>query len=290
MKQDVILSCALTGAGDTVKKNPNVPVTPKEIAEAAKEAAKAGAAIVHIHVRDPETGKASRSLEVYREVVERIRRDGTDIILNITAGMGGDFIPDRDNPSMAGPGSDMAGPLERVAHIKELKPEICTLDCCTMNYSDSAYITLPDDLRVMAAEIRDAGVKPELEVFDLGHIWLAKQLMAEGLITSPPLFQLCMGIAFGAEATTENIVAMKNMLPRDASWAAFAIGRDQMPFVAQAMLAGGNVRVGLEDNIYLEKGVLATNGSLVKKAADLIGLMGGRLMSPAQARKELKLK
>jgi len=289
MKEKIVLTCALTGAGDSPAKNENVPVTPKEIAESALEAADAGAAAVHIHVRNPETKQADRKFELYQETVERIREKNTDVILNVTAGMGGDFIPDPKNPSSAGEGSDMASPLERVAHIKKIKPDICTLDCCSMNYSDSVYVTHPDDLRIMAKEILSTGVKPEIEVFDLGHISLAKQLISEGLIDSPSLFQLCMGIPFGAEATVENLIAMRNSLPPDAVWSSFAIGKNQIPFAAQSAIAGGHIRVGLEDNLYLEKGVKASNKTLVEKAAKLIEMLGGNLASPSEARKELNL-
>ncbi|CAM5773149.1 3-keto-5-aminohexanoate cleavage enzyme [Labrys miyagiensis] len=290
MNTDVIISCAITGAGDTVGKHPAIPVTPKQIADSAIEAAKAGAAIAHLHVRDPETGKAARKLEHYREAVERIRDSGVDVIINLTAGMGGDFFFDPANPRTGGPGTDIANAAERVAHVEELRPEICTLDCGSLNFGDGLFMATGDLLREMAQRIQAAGVKPEIECFELGHIWLAKDLIKRGLIDSPPMFQLCLGIPWGAEATTETMVAMRNHLPADANWAAFAIGRMQMPFVAQAMLLGGNVRVGLEDNIWLDRGVHASNESLTMRAREIIERLGGRALTPDEAREKLGLK
>lgn len=289
MQNEVIITCAVTGAGDTRAKNPAVPVTPEEICMSVLEAEKAGAAVAHIHVRDPETGKASRKPEFYRETVERIRETGSNIVINVTAGMGGDFVPDEADPSRGGEGTDMASAQERIEHILELKPEICTLDCGSMNYADAAYITTPDQLRVMAKGIRDAGVKPEVEVFELGHIWMAKQLIAEGLIEEPPLFQLCMGIPFCAPGEPECMMAMRDQLPEGALWAGFGIGRNQFPLAAQAILLGGHMRVGLEDNIYLEKGVLADNAKLVEKAVGLVKTLGAGIASPDRAREILKL-
>ncbi len=289
MRQEIILTCALTGAGETAEKSPHIPVTPKAIAEAALEAREAGAAVAHIHVRDPKTGKAARRFELYAEVVERIRAAGSDLILNITAGMGADFCPDPGNPAQSGPGSDMADARERVAHVLELMPELCTLDCGSMNYAQAAYISTPDQLREMARLIRDAGIKPEIECFELGHIWLAKTLIDEGLIAGTPLFQLCMGIPFGAPATAANLLAMVDNLPQSAQWAAFAIGRMEMPFVAQSLLLGGHVRVGLEDNLYLERGVLASNGMLVDKARSIVEMLGSTTVPPARAREMLQI-
>jgi uncharacterized protein (DUF849 family) len=290
MNQDVIISCALTGAGDTVGRHPAIPVTPRQIADAAIEAARAGAAIVHIHVRDPATGKAGRELALYRETVGLIRDSGVDVVLNLTAGMGGDFFFDPANPDRGGPGTDMAAAAERVAHVEELRPEICTLDCGSLNFGNGAYIATADVLREMAQRIQAAGVKPEIEAFELGHIWLAKQLIKDGLIDAPPLFQLCLGIPWGAEATTEAMLAMRNHLPPDCNWAGFAIGRNQMPFVAQAVLLGGNVRVGLEDNIWLDRGVPASNGSLVARAREIVERMGARVLGPEDARRKLGLR
>lgn len=290
INNEVIISCAVTGAGDTVGKHPAIPVTPRQIADAAIEAAKAGAAIAHLHVRNVETGKAGRDLANYREAVKLIRDSGVDIVINLTAGMGGDYAYDPKNPAIPGPGSDLADAAERLAHVEELRPEICTLDCGSLNFGNGAFLATADLLRDMAARIQKMGVKPEIEAFELGHIWLAKQLIAEGLIDSPPLFQICLGIPWGAEATTEAMVTMRNHLPAGCNWAGFAIGRNQMGFVAQSMLLGGNVRVGLEDNIWLDKGVHATNGTLVARAKEIIERMGGRTLTPAEARIKLGLK
>ncbi len=290
MNREVIISCAVTGAGDTIAKHPDLPVTPQQIANAAISAAKAGAAITHIHVRDPETGQGTRDVELYRQVVERVRESGTDAILNLTAGMGGDWIPDDNNPSVGGPGTDMVGPEERLLHVEALRPEICSLDCGTMNFGDrDTYISTPHYLRIMAKLIKSWGVKPELEVFDLGHVRLASQLVSEGLIAEPPLFQICLGIPWGAGADTETMTTMRNALPSGANWAGFGISRMQMPMVAQAVLLGGNVRVGLEDNLYLDKGVLASNAQLVERAVEIIERLGAHVLSPAEARKKLGL-
>ncbi|MGC3872165.1 3-keto-5-aminohexanoate cleavage protein [Halomonas sp. GXIMD04776] len=290
MNRNMILTCALTGAGDTADKNPNVPVTPEQIANAAIEAAKAGASVAHLHVRDPETGGISHSTEHFREVVERIREADEDIVINITAGGGGDWIPDADDPTRGGPGTDIQTPAERHAPVGELLPELCTLDCGSLNFGDMVYINTSDWLREHARLVQQAGVKPELECFDLGHIWFARQLQEEGLLDGDPLFQLCLGIPWGAEADTETMLTMRNKLPQDANWAAFGIGRLQMPMVAQAMLLGGHARVGLEDNLYLSKGVKATNGQLVEKAAGIIENLGGKVMTPAETRTYLKLR
>jgi uncharacterized protein (DUF849 family) len=292
MNYDVVLTCAVTGAGDTTSKSPHVPVTPKEVADAAIEAAKAGASIAHIHARDPETGQGSRDPKLFKEIVDRIRDSDTDIVINITAGMGGDWISDADNPAMPGPGTDMIGPEERLAHVKECMPEICSLDCGTLNFSDTdmIYISTPPSLRKMAALVQEWGVKPELEVFDLGHIRFAKAMVEEGLINAPPMFQLCLGIPWGADQTVETMAAMKAQLPQGASWASFGISRGQMPMMAAAVALGGNVRVGLEDNIYLDRGVLATNGQLVTRAREIIERMGARIITPQEARNKLGLR
>ena len=292
MNYDVVLTCAVTGAGDTSGKSRHVPVTPKEISDSAIEAAKAGASIVHIHARDPETGQGSREPKLFKEIVDRVRESDTDVVINITAGMGGDWVSDPSNPAMPGPGTDMIGPEERLSHVKECLPEICSLDCGTLNFSDTdmIYISTPPALRKMATMAREWGVKPELEVFELGHIRFAKAMIAEGLINDPPMFQLCLGIPWGAEQTVETMAAMKAQLPTDASWASFGIGRGQMPMMAAAVAMGGNVRVGLEDNIYLDRGVLATNAQLVTRAREIIERMGGRVVTPQQARNKLKLR
>jgi len=289
MNYDIIITCAVTGSGDAARKHPQLPKTPEEIANAAIEAAQAGAAVAHIHVRDPETGGAGRKLEWYEEVVERVRASSTDVIINLTAGMGGDYVPHPEDPGRGGPGTDMATPTERLAHVVKLLPEICTLDVGTQNYANSAYVSTAEMLREMAKIIQTCGVKPEIEVFELGHVWFAKQLLKEGLLDAPPLFQLCMGIPWTAEANTENMLALRNMLPENAIWAGFGISRMQMPMVAQAMILGGNVRVGLEDNLYLEKGVLASNGQLVERAEQIVERLGGRILNPAEARKKIGL-
>ena len=290
MQSRIILTCAVTGAGDTTARNPNVPVTPRQIAENCIEAAKAGASVAHIHVRDPETGGISHSQDHFREVMERVREADTDIVMNITAGGGGDWVPDTDDPYRGGPGSDIQTPAERHAPVGELLPELCTLDCGSLNFGDSVYINSADWLREHARLVQAAGVKPELECFDLGPVWFARQLQQEGLIDGDPLYQLCLGIPWGAEADTETMLAMRNKLPANAIWAAFGIGRAQMPMVAQAALLGGHARVGLEDNLYLKKGVLARNGELVEKAAGLIENLGARVMTPAETRAHLALR
>tara|TARA_R110000868_G_scaffold18512_2_gene81272 strand:+ start:3091 stop:3978 length:888 start_codon:yes stop_codon:yes gene_type:complete len=291
MNYEVIVTCAVTGAGDTVGRHPAIPVTPKQIADAAIEAAKAGATVAHCHVRDPKTGKGSRDIALYREVVERIRESDTDVIINLTAGMGGDLeIGPGEQPMDFGSGSDLVGPLTRLAHIEELRPEICTLDCGTLNFGDGDYIYVatPAQLRAGAKRITELGVKAELEIFDTGHLWFAKQMMKEGLLDDP-IFQLCLGIPWGAPADTTTMKAMADNLPAGSTWAGFGIGRLQMPMAAQAMLLGGHVRVGLEDNIWLDKGVPATNGSLVERVVEIIQRLGGRVLTPAEGRAKMKL-
>ena len=293
MNKDVIISCAVTGAGDTVGKHPSIPVTPEQIASAAIEAASAGAAIAHMHVRDPETGKGSRDNELYKEVVSRIKDSGTDVIINLTSGMGGDIeIGPEDDLMNFGPNTDFVNALERLSHVEELLPDICSLDCGTLNFGDGnmIYVGTPEQLRIGAKRIQELGVKPELEVFDTGHMWFANQMYDEGLLDPPALFQICLGIPYGAPANTGSMKNMVEMLPQGSNWAAFGIGAMQMPMVAQAVLLGGNVRVGLEDNLYLEKGVFASNGTLVEKAATIINNLGARVMSAKEARKKLGLK
>ncbi len=292
MNYDVIVTCAVTGAGDTVGRHPGVPVTPAQIADSAIEAAKAGAAVAHIHVRDPETGKGSRDPELFKEVVDRVRSSGTDVVINLTAGMGGDWVPSADDPAMPGPGTDMIGPLERLAHVQDLLPEICSLDCGTLNFGNGneIYISTPPYLRKMAEVTKEWGVKPELEVFELGHIRFAKQMIAEGLIAEPPMFQICLGIPWGADQTVDTMKVMKDDLPAGANWVGFGISRMQMPMAAAAVAMGGNVRVGLEDNIWLEKGVLATNAQLVERVVGIIERMGARAVTPAEARTKLGLR
>jgi len=291
---DVFITCAVTGSGGTAGKSDKVPVTPKQIAEASIEAAKAGAAIAHIHVRNPETGAPSRDPALYREVVARVRDSGVDVVLNLTAGMGGDMVfGDPEHPLPLNPKqTDMVGATERLVHVEELLPEICTLDCGTMNFAEADYVmtNTPGMLRAMAARIQAAGVKPEIEVFDTGHLVLAKQLVKEGLIDDPVMIQLCMGIPYGAPDDPGTLMAMVNQVPAGWTYSAFSIGRNQLPFVAMAALAGGNVRVGLEDNLFLSKGVLATNGQLVERASTILLSMNVNLLTPQQVREKLKLK
>jgi len=290
MNKDVIITCAVTGGGDTTSRSHLVPITPRQIADAAIGAARAGAAVVHLHVRDPETGAGSRKPALFRETVDMIRDSGVDMIINLTAGLGGDWVPSAGDPSLPGPGTDMVGPEARLAHVIDCKPEICSLDCGTMNFGGNyTYINTPPYLRSMAQIVQDLGVKPELEVFDLGQIRLARSLIEDGLIDAPPLFQICLGIPWGAGADTATMVAMQQALPTEAVWAGFGISRMQMPMLAQAVLLGGNVRVGLEDNIYLERGVLASNAMLVQRAVEIIERLGARVLNPDQAREKLGL-
>ncbi|MFD4024389.1 3-keto-5-aminohexanoate cleavage protein [Streptomyces sp. NPDC058576] len=292
VNQDVIITCALTGAGDTVGRSPHVPVTPEQIAASAVEAAGAGAAVVHIHVREPDTGAPSRDPRLYREVVERIRETGTDVVINLTAGMGGDLVIDPEAPLRQLPGTDLVSGLDRLPHVEDLLPDICTLDCGSLNFGDGSnlYVSTPDMLRTGAKRIQELGVRPELEIFDTGQLWFAKQLLAEGLLDDPTVFQLCMGIPWGAPADPGVLLSMVNMLPPGAQWASFALGRMQMPWVAQSILLGGHVRVGLEDNLYLGKGVKATNGQLVERAVQITESLGSRVATPDEARQKLGLR
>ena len=292
MNGEVVITCAVTGAGDTVGRHPGVPVTPEQIAAAAIEAARAGAAIAHCHVRDPATGKGARDPALYREVVERIRASGVDVVINLTAGMGGDLeVGAGEVPLRFGPATDVVGPLERLVHIAELRPEICSLDCGSLNFGDgnSLVVQTPTQLRAQAKIIQDHGVKPEMEVFDTGNLWFAKQLVAEGLIDAPPMFQICLGIPWGAPADAASMQHMASQMPEGAVWAGFGISRMQMPMVAQAVILGGHVRVGLEDNLYLDRGVYASNGSLVERAVQIIRLLGSNVASPAESRQILGL-
>ncbi|MBE3102710.1 MAG: 3-keto-5-aminohexanoate cleavage protein [Bacilli bacterium] len=290
MHKKVLLTAAVTGAGETTAKSKYVPVTPKEIAEAAIESAKAGATVAHVHARNPKTGGLSHNLDHYREIIERIRESETDVIINITSGGGGDFIPNLANPALGGEGTDMQTPAERFEPVGSLLPEMCTLDCGSVNFGDMVYMSPTDWLREQARLIQQSGVKPELECFDTGHLRFAKQLIAEGLIDGDPMFQFCLGIPWGAEADTETMTYMKNRLPENAHWSAFGIGRMQMPMVEQAALLGGNVRVGLEDNLYLGKGVLARNDQLVDKAVTMLHATGIDVMTPQEARIHFNLK
>ena len=291
MNTNVVVTCAVTGAGDTVDKHPAIPVTPEQIANSAIEAADAGAAIVHLHVRDPKTGKGSRDINLFKETVELVRNSGRNVLINLTAGMGGDLVVDDDNPQVPGEGTDLISAEERMAHVELLRPDIATLDCGTINFDNAnyVYIQTPNMLRAMAARYAEIGVKPEMEVFDLGHLRFANQMISEGLIKGPAMYQVCLGIPWGAGADSATMTAMVGQLPQNVFWSGFGISRTQMPMVAQAMLLGGNVRVGLEDNLYLERGVPASNATLVEKAVRIIRDLGGQVFDADQARERLGL-
>lgn len=290
MHRKVMISCALTGGGDTASKNPAVPVTPQQIAQAAIDAAKAGAAIVHIHVRDPQTGRPSAELALYREVVDRIRSSATDVIINLTTGPGARFVPGADDPKQPSPDTTLRRPQERVQHVVELKPEICSLDMGTMNFGAHVFMNTPAHLEAMAAAIREAGVTPELEVFDTGHLLLAKRMVETGHVAAPGLFQICLGIAWGQPATSDAMKYMRDLLPPGSPWFAFGISTQQFPMAAQAVLFGGHVRVGLEDNLYLERGKLApSNAALVERAVAIVAMLGDNVATPAEARQILSL-
>jgi len=292
INKDVFITCAVTGSGSTQDRSPHVPRSPKQIADSCIEAAKAGAAIVHCHVRDPETGAASRDPKLYRELTERVRDSATDVVLNLTAGMGGDlYFGPASKPLPLASATDFVSAEERMEHVANCLPEICTLDCGTMNFAEADYVmtNTPGMLTAMGRMMTDLGVKPEIEAFDTGHLWYAKKLVEEGVLDSPAMVQLCMGIAWGAPDDLNTFMAMVNNIPKDWTWSAFSIGRNEMPFVAAAVLAGGNVRVGLEDNLWLDKGVLATNESLVTRAVNIIENMGANIMGPQAVRKKLGL-
>ncbi|ASJ73626.1 3-keto-5-aminohexanoate cleavage protein [Granulosicoccus antarcticus] len=293
MNRDVFITCAVTGSGASQDRSPHVPRSPEQIANSAIDAARAGAAIVHCHVRDPDTGAPSRRLDLYRELTERIRAADVDVVLNLTAGMGGDMVfgsPEAPLP-LNEKATDMIGASERMAHIRECLPEICTLDCGTMNFAEADYVmtNTPGTLRTMGSMMTELGVKPEIEAFDTGHLWFAKQLAEEGVLNSPALVQLCMGVPWGAPNDMNTFLAMVNNVPSSWNWSAFSLGRDQMAYVAASVLAGGNVRVGLEDNIFLDKGVLATNAQLVERARGIIEGMGARVAGPDEVRTRLGL-
>ena len=292
MNNEVFITCAVTGSGGTQDRSPHVPRSPAQIADSAIAAARAGAASVHCHVRDPETGKPSRDLALYREVTERIRESETDVVLNLTAGMGGDIIfGPTEHPMPPVEGTDMIGASERVQHIAECLPEICTLDCGTMNFAEADYVmtNTPGMLTAMGRMMTHLGVKPEIEAFDPGHLWYAKQLVKDGVLDAPALVQLCMGVPWGAPDDLNTFMAMVNNVPDDWTFSAFGLGRNQMAYVAAAVLAGGNVRVGLEDNLWLAKGQLAENWQLVERAGTIIENMGARVITPAEVRKKLGL-
>ncbi|MFM2318690.1 MAG: hypothetical protein RLZZ215_1311 [Pseudomonadota bacterium] len=289
----VFITCAVTGAGDTTHRSHKVPISPRQIADSCIEAAQAGAAVVHIHVRNPQTGGPARDPALYREVVNYIRESGVDMVLNLTAGMGGDLtLGSVEQPlPPAELGTDMAGATERLAHVRELLPEICTLDCGTMNFGEGDYVmtNTPATLREMAKQIKAMGVRPEIEAFDTGHILLAKWLKDQGLIEDPGMIQLCMGIPWGAPDDFTTFMAMVNAVPKEWTFSAFSIGRNQLPYAAMAILAGGNIRVGLEDNIWLDKGILASNGDLVKRAVTIAEAMGSKIMTPNEVRQKMQL-
>ena len=289
----VFITCAITGSGDTAGKSDKVPVTPEHIARDCIDAAKAGAAVVHIHVRDPLTGKGAREPDLYAEVVERVRASETDVVLNLTAGMGGDLtFGSVEHPlPPADEGTDLAGATERLEHVERLRPEICTLDCGTMNFGEGDYIMTnsTSTLKEMARQIQALGVRPEIEAFDTGHLWQAKSLAAEGLIDEPAMIQLCMGVPWGAPPDINTFMAMVNNVPDSWTWSAFSLGRRQMEYVALAAIAGGNVRVGLEDNLYIGRGQMASNADLVTRAVEILDRIGYSIKSPAEVREQLSL-
>ena len=292
INRDVFITCAVTGSGGTQDRSPHVPRSPKEIADSAIAAAEAGAAVVHCHVRDPQTGAPSRDPVLYRELTEHVRAAGTDVVLNLTTGMGGDLVfGSVEAPLPPGEGTDMAGASERMQPIAQCLPEICTLDCGTMNFAEADYVmtNTPGMLRTMGSMIAELGVQAEIEAFDTGHLWFARQLVEEGVLPPPVLVQLCMGVPWGAPDDLNTLMAMVGNVPDDWHWSAFSLGVHQMPYVAAAVLAGGNVRVGLEDNLYLERGVLATNADLVERAVQIIRSLGSNVVGPQAVRDRLNL-
>lgn len=293
INRSVFITCAVTGSGGTQDRSPHVPRSPEQIAQSAIDAARAGAAIVHCHVRDPQSGAPSRRIDLYRQVTELIRQADVDVVLNLTAGMGGDLVlGSSESPlPLDAAGTDMAGARERVAHLLACRPEICTLDCGTMNFSEADYVmtNTPGMLRSMCSQMVEMGIKPEIEAFDTGHLWFARELAREGILSEPALVQLCMGVPWGAPNDLGTFLAMVNQVPQDWNWSAFSLGRDQMPYVAGAVLAGGNVRVGLEDNLYLSRGVLASNAQLVEQAVNIVEALGASVIDAAAVRDRLGL-
>jgi uncharacterized protein (DUF849 family) len=294
MKRKVILTCAATGGSPFNRLHPNFPVTPAQIADAAFEAQEAGATAVHLHVRHPQTGAGSRDPALFKELTERVRARGLRAILNLTCGGGATFMPDPENDSIAGPGTDVGTVANRTQHIRENRPEVCSLDVTTQNQMDGdeelVYLHSQRTLRRMAATFRELGVKPEIEVFAAGDVLFAKQMIAEGLFAPPPFFQMVLGTKWGLPSDADTILYLKRLLPGDVLWAAFGIGREQIPMVAQSVLLGGHARVGLEDNLYLERGVFATNGQLVERAVRIIRDLGCEVATPDEARAMLGLK
>ncbi len=293
MNREVFITCAVTGSGGTQDRSPHVPRSPAQIAASAIDAARAGAAVVHCHVREPESGAPSRRLELYREVTERIREAEVDVVLNLTAGMGGDMVfgPPEEPLPLREKGTDMIGASARVEHVRQCRPEICTLDCGTMNFAEADYVmtNTPGMLTAMGRMMTEMGVKPEIEAFDTGHLWYAKQLVKDGVLAPDALVQLCMGVPWGAPDDLTTFLAMVNNVPAEWTFSAFSLGRNQMAYVAASVLAGGNVRVGLEDNLWLDKGVLATNAQLVERAVTIIENMGARVIGAQEVRQKLRL-
>ncbi|HEV2650712.1 MAG TPA: 3-keto-5-aminohexanoate cleavage protein [Rhizomicrobium sp.] len=297
MHSKVILTCAVSGSAPLNPRYPaelRYPVTPARIAESALEAAKAGASVVHIHVRDPKTGDTSREPHLFRETVDRLRQSGSDVVINLTCGGGAFFLPDPEDESRGLPGSDVGTVENRVRHIRDCLPEICSLDVTTANQVEGGvehvYLNTTRTLRGMAKIFKELGVKPELETFQAGDVMFANQLVQEGLIEGTPLYQFVLGVKWGAPATPETMMYMRNLLPPGVNWTGFGISRDQMPMVAQAVLLGGHVRVGLEDNLYLDRGQFATNAQLVERAVMIIESLGAKVATPDEARAILGLK
>ncbi|TVR07572.1 MAG: 3-keto-5-aminohexanoate cleavage protein [Salinarimonadaceae bacterium] len=291
MSRKTIITCAVTGNLTTREQHPRVPITPEEIANAAVEAGRAGAAIVHLHARDPKTEKGSMDLGLFREIVDRIRDSGSDVVVNLSTGEGGRFVPDLEEPRNAAPGTTLAPPELRVAHVAALKPEICTLDLNTMYSGTAVVINTPRNVEIMAKVIREAGVLPELEIFDSGDLHLAKDLLARGVLAMPAMFQIVLGVRYGAPANPETLFYLASQLPQGCVWASFGVGRHEFPMLAQSWLLGGHVRVGLEDNVYISKGVLARdNAQLVEKAVTIVENLGGAIATPDEARAILGLR
>ena len=283
MPQEVIVTCAVTGGHNNFQKHPDYPITPQQIADSCLAARQAGASIVHIHVRDPATGQRSGEPVLFREVTQRIRDAGSDVLINLTTSEGARFVPGDEDPKVGGPGTTLKQPLQRLVHVEELRPDICTLDVGTFNFGEQIFVNTPAHLRAMAERIKELGVKPELEVFEPGHIMFARRMLDEGLIDEPPMFQLCLGIPHASPATPEVLTLMRSLLPKGACWGAFGISRSEFPVVAQAVSHGGNVRVGLEDNLYLSQGEFASNAQLVEKAVRIIRELGAEIVEPTRA-------
>jgi len=289
-KAKTIITCAITGNLTRPDQHPGLPITPEQIARSSLDAAAEGASIVHIHVRDRSTGRPSMDIALYREVMERIRERNSELIINLTTGLGGRFIPSEDDPKVAAPGTTLTHPQKRVEHVALLKPEICTLDLNTMNSGAEVVINTPRNVARMAKIIRANGVKPEIELFDTGDIHLAHDLIREGVLEGPGMYSLVLGVKYGFDASPETMLYARDLLPEGAVFTGFGIGRHEFPMVAQSWLLGGHVRVGLEDNIYLSKGVLAPdNATLVARARRLLEELGAEIATPGEARAHLGL-